>query len=186
MMSPGVNVLMSSFAAACSLVFADDLREFLVVDEQRLGRFLHFAPRADWRRSAGSKSGSRAPASRARRLALMVPSPLRPPAAARESSRRAFVRQFGERRDRLHLDPVFLPLQHRQQVFDALLIADFADARITVGSDFASPAPSISMKRGSALVLPISASASTARSLTHQSLSLVASISCATARSSLV
>ncbi len=59
-------------------------------------------------------------------------------------------------------------------------------ARITVGSDLASQLPSISMKRGKALLLPISARASTARSHTHQSLSLVASISCATARSSLV
>ena len=59
-------------------------------------------------------------------------------------------------------------------------------ARITVGNDLGSLLLSISMKRGRALVLPISASASTARSLTHQSGSLVASISCATARSSLV
>ncbi len=45
---------------------------------------------------------------------------------------------------------------------------------------------SISVSRGSARLLPMSASASTARSLTHQSGSLVASIRLLTARSSLV
>ena len=42
------------------------------------------------------------------------------------------------------------------------------------------------MRRGSAFLLPISASASTARSLTHQSVSRVAWIRLSTARSSLV
>ena len=37
------------------------------------------------------------------------------------------VGELGERRDGLDLDLVFRPLQHRQQVLDALLIADFAD-----------------------------------------------------------
>ena len=59
-------------------------------------------------------------------------------------------------------------------------------ARTTTGSDCGGVVPSISMSRGTARLLPISASASTARSLTHQSLSLVASMRCPTARSSLV
>ena len=58
-------------------------------------------------------------------------------------------------------------------------------ARTTVGTDFGLVL-SISTRRGTAFLLPISPSASTARSLTHQSLSLVASIRWARARSSLV
>ena len=38
-----------------------------------------------------------------------------------------FVGELGERRDGLGLDFVFRPLQHRQQVLDAFLIADLAD-----------------------------------------------------------
>ncbi len=49
-------------------------------------------------------------------------------------------------------------------------------ARTTVGSERSSPPLSRSSSVGSARGLPISASASTARSRTHQSLSRVASI----------
>ncbi len=49
-------------------------------------------------------------------------------------------------------------------------------ARTTIGIAFGFAVVSISARRGSAFLLPISASASTARSLTHQSVSRVALI----------
>ncbi len=178
---------MSSFAlCAWRLGLLDDLGQLLVVDEQRLRRLLHLRGAL-----VGGDLGAREPVvelgHRARhRLAdgpVASGERLEPHA---NGFRAPLVRELGERRDGLHLDLVLRPLQQRQQVLDVLVSPTLPMARTTVGSDFGSAPCSISMKRGRALALPISASASTARSLTHQSLSRVASISCATARSSLV
>ena len=72
-------------------------------------------------------------------------------------------------------------------VSTSLLSPSLPSARTTIGVALPLTGTcSISIRRGSARLLPISASASTARSLTHQSLSRVAWISESTARSSLV
>jgi hypothetical protein len=86
------------------------------------------------------------------------------------------VGQPRQRLDRLDANVLLIARQQRQQQVDGLGVAELAEARTTTGTARALPARSISYMRGTARLLPISASASIARSLTHQSASLVASI----------
>src|SRR5882724_4177007 len=110
------------------LLFLYDLGEIGIVDEQGLGRLLHFfgaliggdllggKPVVQFRQRArhGLTDGCVGVA-----RDRLQPHPDRVGVP--------FASELGQRRDRLHFDFVFLPLQHGQQVLDALLIADLAD-----------------------------------------------------------
>ena len=84
-------------------------------------------------------------------------------------------------------DFLFVAREHRQHGVDDLVIAEAAErAHHHRQRSRRRGGRASRCSRGTARLLPISASASTARSLTHQSLSRVASMRCPTARSSLV
>ena len=119
---------MSSLAAPPASFCLIDLRQLLVVDEQRLGRLLHLLRAlvggdllgreavVELLHGAGDRLADGAVAAGRDRL--------QPDA---DGLGAPLVGELGERRDGLDLDLVLRPLQHRQQVLDALLIADFAD-----------------------------------------------------------
>ena len=139
---------------------------------------------------------------RCRRCGCRARSPPRPPCArwsgrGRRSApaarcapgRRALSSaSLRERLDRLDADLALRARQQRQQRLDQLAVAELAERahHDRGGLDVRRACAASPSGAAAARLLPISASASTARSLTHQSASRVAWISESTARSSLV
>ena len=141
-----------SSLARLRLVLLHDVGELLVVDQQRAATgscicaARWFAAICVLEKRLSSSCMACATAW------LMVPSPaghrLQPHA---DGLRAPLVGKRRERGDRLDLDLLLRPLQQRQQLVDALLVADLADARAPRSAAiWCSPPLSISMKRGSA------------------------------------
>ena len=128
MTSPVFSVLMSSFAA-CASFWRDDARQLLIVDEQRLRRLLHLHGAlvgGNLLRREAVVQLLHGPGNRLADRSLAAGRYGLQPDLDRLGA--PLVGEPRKRRNGLDFDLALGPLQHGQQVLDALLVAELADA----------------------------------------------------------